>query len=255
MPEFNSLLTKKERKHISSSSGEFSTIRSQILSMDPLPNANRAHSMAAHDEAQRLITQGRNSNTEAIGFAAKISTETGGSANPNFGFNRGDFKPRGRPFCDFCGRNGHYRATCYQLHVYPNSEQTNQRNSKGSSSGQFRQGGGRSSLSSFPPQQRGGSFSQSQSGGPYTVGPSQTRSAQFNRGQWKPNQSSHQFFNPGPGNYTAAQAHIEQPADLNNLAHLSEAQLQQLVSMVSRDDSEINRLSGENFVPVSSEFN
>ncbi|PKI40212.1 hypothetical protein CRG98_039405 [Punica granatum] len=82
--------------------------------MDPLPNVNRAHSMAAHDEAQRFITQGRDSSSEVMGFAAKIANEFSGG-NPNFGSNRGDFKPRGRPFCDYCGRNGHHRATYYQL--------------------------------------------------------------------------------------------------------------------------------------------
>ncbi|PKI39757.1 hypothetical protein CRG98_039802 [Punica granatum] len=145
--------------------------------MDPLPNANRAHSMAAHDETQRQIAQGRESNAEVVGFAAKIANDAGGVSYPNFGSkNRGDSKPRGRP---------------------------------------------------------------------YQSGPSQSRSAQYNHGQWRPNQS----FNSSPSNYTAAQAHAEQPADLSKLAHLSEAQLQQLVSMVSRDDAG-PAFQGENFGPT-----
>ncbi|PKI71938.1 hypothetical protein CRG98_007666 [Punica granatum] len=198
--------------------------------MDPLPNANRAHSMAAHDETKRQIAQGRESNAE----------------------NRGDSKLRGRPFCDYCGRNEHHRATCYQLHGHPSSEQANQRNSRGNFSMQSRSRGSRaqSSSSSVHPQQRGGVFGQIHSGGPYQSGPSQSRSAQYNHGQWRPNQS----FNSSPDNYTAVQAHAKQPADLSKLAHLSEAQLQQLVSMVSRDDGEINRLSGENYVPITSKI-
>ncbi|PKI53717.1 hypothetical protein CRG98_025958 [Punica granatum] len=39
--------------------------------MDPFLTVNQAHSMAAHDKAQRLVTQGRDSSLEAIGFAAK----------------------------------------------------------------------------------------------------------------------------------------------------------------------------------------
>ncbi|PKI51106.1 hypothetical protein CRG98_028486 [Punica granatum] len=137
--------------------------------------------MAAHDETQRLITQNRDSSSEALGFMAKIANEFGGT-NPNFvGSNRCDFKPRGRPFCDFCGRNGHHRATCYQLHGYPHSDQSNQRSSKGFSSGQSRY--------------EGHMAAQAQ-----------------------------------------AQAHGDQLADLSKLAHLSEGQLQQLLSMVSRDD-------------------
>ncbi|PKI60756.1 hypothetical protein CRG98_018839 [Punica granatum] len=90
--------------------------------MDPLPNVNRAHAMAAHDEAQRSIAQGRDSNNEVIGFAAKIVNEVGGNTNPNFGSSRGDFRSRGRPFCDYYGRNGHHWATCYQLHKYLSSK-------------------------------------------------------------------------------------------------------------------------------------
>ncbi|PKH69533.1 hypothetical protein CRG98_050100, partial [Punica granatum] len=106
---------------------EYSTIRSQILSMDPLPNVNKAHSMAAHDEVQRQIMLGREPNSEALGFAAKIGNDFRGF-NPNS--SRGENKPRGRPFCDYCGRNGHYRATCYQLNGHPSSDQSSSRNSK-----------------------------------------------------------------------------------------------------------------------------
>ncbi|XP_031396748.1 uncharacterized protein LOC116207794 [Punica granatum] len=118
---------------------EFQTIRSQILSMEPLPNANRAHSIAANDEAQRLITHGRETISESLGFAAKISRDFGGGSNPNPNFSnfRGESKPRSRPFCDYCGRNGHFRATCYQLNGYPGSDQ---RNPKGSAAGGSRPG-------------------------------------------------------------------------------------------------------------------
>ncbi|PKI71470.1 hypothetical protein CRG98_008143 [Punica granatum] len=92
--------------------------KEKILSMDP--NVNRAHAMAAHDEAQRPIAQGRDSNNEAIGFAAKIVNEAEGP-NPNFGSSIGDFRSRGRPFCNYYRRNGHHEATCYQLHGYPSS--------------------------------------------------------------------------------------------------------------------------------------
>ncbi|PKI36361.1 hypothetical protein CRG98_043245 [Punica granatum] len=47
---------------------------------------------------------------------------------------RGEIKPRERPFYDYYGRNGHYRATCYQLHGYLSSNKSNQKNSKGNSS-------------------------------------------------------------------------------------------------------------------------
>ncbi|PKI69550.1 hypothetical protein CRG98_010078 [Punica granatum] len=78
--------------------------------MDPLPSVNRAHSMAAHDEAQRLIAQGRDSGSDVMCFAAKMATDSGDVnpnfsrvGNPNFNPNRGDFKPQARPICDFCG--------------------------------------------------------------------------------------------------------------------------------------------------------
>ncbi|XP_031396885.1 uncharacterized protein LOC116207907 [Punica granatum] len=244
----------KERVHqfLIGLNPDFSTIRSQILSMDPLPTVNRAHSMAAHDETQRLITQSRDSSSEALGFAAKIANEFGG-ANPNFvGTNRGDFKPRGRPFCDFCGRNGHHRATCYQLHGYPHSDQSNQRSSKGFSSGHSRYGGKTGGPSSSVPAQKGnmgfgfGSSNSGQSGNFHMGGSSQARPAQTSRGQWRPNQAAQLSVPSGSAGHMAAQAqaHGDQLADISKLAHLSEGQLQQLLSMVSRDDGEINRLSG-----------
>ncbi|PKI68272.1 hypothetical protein CRG98_011352 [Punica granatum] len=133
---------------------DFSTIRSQILSMDTLSNVNRAHSMAAHDEAQRLVTQGKHLSSEVMGFATKIAKDFGGS-NPNFiNSNKGDFKARGRPFCDYCGRNGHHRANCYQLHGYSATDQQHQWSSKGNSFGQSRGGKFGASLPSVL-QQRG----------------------------------------------------------------------------------------------------
>ncbi|PKI50590.1 hypothetical protein CRG98_029030 [Punica granatum] len=157
----------KERVHqfLIGLNPDFSTIRSQILSMDPLPTVNRAHSMAAHDETQRLITQDRDSSSEALGFAAKIANEFG-AVNPNFvDSNRGDFKSRGRLFCDLCGRNGHHRATCYQLHGYPYSDQSNQRSSKGFPSGQSQYGGKTGGSSFYVPAQKGHMAAQAQAHG------------------------------------------------------------------------------------------
>ncbi|PKI34676.1 hypothetical protein CRG98_044936 [Punica granatum] len=113
------IATRKEKENVGqfpiSLNLEFSTIRSQILNMDPLPNVNRAHSMVGHDEAQRLIAQGRDSSSQVMGFAAKVAIDSECN-NPNFSSNRGDFKPRGCPFYNSCGQNGHHRATCYELH-------------------------------------------------------------------------------------------------------------------------------------------
>ncbi|PKI79078.1 hypothetical protein CRG98_000559 [Punica granatum] len=159
--------------------------------MDPLPSVNRAHSMAAHDEAQHLIAQGRDSDSDVMGFVAKMAIDSGvvnlnfsRVGNPNFNPNQGDFKPRARPICDFCGRNGHHRATCYQLHGYPNSDQANQCGARGNSSEQSRPGGKVGSSSPSVSQIRGGGnygFGSSHSvlsGNHYSGGPFQTRSAQ-----------------------------------------------------------------------------
>ncbi|PKI47133.1 hypothetical protein CRG98_032475 [Punica granatum] len=161
---------------------EFQTIRSQILSMEPLPNANRAHSIAANDEAQRLITHGRETISESLGFAAKISHDFGGGSNPNPNFSNftREHKPRSRPFCDYCGWNGHFRATCYQLNGYPGSDQ---RNPKGSGAGGSRPGGRNSASSPSTLQNKqggGGGVGFSFLGGPgnsYSGGPSDQRQA------------------------------------------------------------------------------
>ncbi|OWM72832.1 hypothetical protein CDL15_Pgr021138 [Punica granatum] len=100
------------------------------------------------------------------------------------------------------------------------------------------------------------SFNFGQSGRFYLGGPFRTHPAQLSRGQWRPTQSAQHSSSQSPTGHLAgqAQAHCEQTADLSKLANLSKVQLQQLVSMVSRDDGEVYRLSGENFMPITSQL-
>ncbi|PKI67776.1 hypothetical protein CRG98_011826 [Punica granatum] len=52
--------------------------------MDPLPNVNKARSMAVHHEAQCLVTQGKDFNSNVIDFVAKTSSDIIGSSSANF---------------------------------------------------------------------------------------------------------------------------------------------------------------------------
>ncbi|PKI42191.1 hypothetical protein CRG98_037430 [Punica granatum] len=190
---------------------EFSTIWSQILSMDPLSNVNRAHSMAAHDEAQRLINQGRDSSSKAMGFATKIANDYGGS-NHNFdGSNKGDFKARGRPFCDYCGRNGTEPPAISFMDIRPPINRLN-RDRKGFLQGNRGRGGKFEAFSPFIQQQRGnvgfrfGSSNPGQSGNYYSGSPSNVRSAHLTYGLWRPNHSAQELVHHNSTDHMAAQA-------------------------------------------------
>ncbi|KAF8404090.1 hypothetical protein HHK36_008970 [Tetracentron sinense] len=82
----------------------YSTIRGQILLMDPLPSLNKTYSLVFQEERQRAITMSTN-NVDASALLANAAS-TGG-------------KRRERPTCENCGWVGHTKAKCYKLHGYP----------------------------------------------------------------------------------------------------------------------------------------
>ena len=115
----------------------FSVIRSQILLMDPLPNATKMYSLVRQEEKQQEIQSMLSPTPEAAALntirsethwvnsqAQTNGHVTNGPVNRQFGGNR---KPRQRPHCDYCGRDGHFKATCYKIHGFP-QKTTNQVN-------------------------------------------------------------------------------------------------------------------------------
>ncbi|GLT64494.1 hypothetical protein SLA2020_369830 [Shorea laevis] len=77
----------------------FSTTRSQILSMDPLPSLNKVYAMVTKEEKQQTVAASRGPNIEATALAAR--------------------GPSGRSRCDHCKRLGHTKERCYEIIGYP----------------------------------------------------------------------------------------------------------------------------------------
>jgi Reverse transcriptase (RNA-dependent DNA polymerase) len=98
----------------------YSTIRSQILTMDPLPNLGKTYSLVLQEERQRAVCMPTVQPLESAALAA------GSERQPNntFGRGRGRGSNKGgrtqdRPHCDYCGMIGHTQEKCYKLHGYP----------------------------------------------------------------------------------------------------------------------------------------
>ncbi|XP_056691695.1 uncharacterized protein [Spinacia oleracea] len=89
---------------------DYGAIRTQILSMEPLPNLNRAFSLVTQEERHRNIVRARDVKTEATSFAVQASP-TSESAS----------RPITNPplHCTYCDRNGHEYEFCYKRIGFP----------------------------------------------------------------------------------------------------------------------------------------
>uniref|UniRef100_A0A803Q475 Retrotransposon Copia-like N-terminal domain-containing protein n=1 Tax=Cannabis sativa TaxID=3483 RepID=A0A803Q475_CANSA len=98
-------------------SDHFTQIRSSILLMDPLPEANRVFHLVTQEENQKgNNSTGQDSNAN-LAFAfqndknAPPKSESQGNKN---------HQPRkNRPFCTHCNIHGHTIEKCYKIHGYP----------------------------------------------------------------------------------------------------------------------------------------
>ena len=86
----------------------YTSVRGQILIMDPVPSLSKVFSLLLQDEKQRKVS--KTPITEASALAVK---NNGSFAK---GFNKGK---SGRPQCTHCGILGHVVDKCYKLHGYP----------------------------------------------------------------------------------------------------------------------------------------
>ncbi|KAK2991895.1 hypothetical protein RJ640_011584 [Escallonia rubra] len=85
----------------------FTTVRSQILSVDPLPTLGRSYAIAAQEEKQKLVAASRTPMIEMIALLVK-GKKTSGHDN-------GERQQR----CNHCNKLNHTKETCYQLVGYP----------------------------------------------------------------------------------------------------------------------------------------
>ena len=100
---------------------EFSTIRTQILAMQPIPTLGASYHLVAEDEQQRAISGSRRTEMDAAAFQAfhpnrRDQNQT--SQRPA----RKEWKKEvegKNEHCDFCGKDGHNRDGCFKRIGYP----------------------------------------------------------------------------------------------------------------------------------------
>ncbi|KAJ3690345.1 hypothetical protein LUZ61_019509 [Rhynchospora tenuis] len=85
----------------------FSSIRTNLLSMDPLPNLNRIYSMVIQEERHKNVTRGREERGDTVGFAVHVNKADTMS------------KTGDKPLCSHCGKIGHEISNCFELVGYP----------------------------------------------------------------------------------------------------------------------------------------
>ncbi|XP_071688694.1 uncharacterized protein [Rutidosis leptorrhynchoides] len=93
----------------------YTTVRSQILTTDPVPNVKTAFSIISRDESHRLHTpNGNNIKGQTNAFVGKV----GNTGNTNNSFNKKKY--RNPPLkCTNCNMLGHTVDRCYELIGYP----------------------------------------------------------------------------------------------------------------------------------------
>ncbi|KAJ3685421.1 hypothetical protein LUZ61_014585 [Rhynchospora tenuis] len=88
----------------------FGTVRTQILSMDPLPNLSRVYSMIIQEERHRSVVRSQEDRRDAVGFAVQLNK---GDATQQKG-GTGE-----RVSCTHCLKPGHDVTRCFELIGYP----------------------------------------------------------------------------------------------------------------------------------------
>lgn len=87
----------------------YGTVRSNILSTEPLPSLNRAYAMIVQEERVCNITRGMEQRSEHMAFAVQTgSTSRGRTENKDKSM-----------VCTYCNNPGHNAESCFQLVGYP----------------------------------------------------------------------------------------------------------------------------------------
>ncbi|XP_074318206.1 uncharacterized protein LOC141655000 [Silene latifolia] len=97
--------------------GGYDTVRSQILSMDPLPSINKALGFLQKIERQKQITESVHTISEATAYASYKVPEH--KKNPGYSGKTDGNVFANDKYCDHCEKAGHTRATCFGLNKCP----------------------------------------------------------------------------------------------------------------------------------------
>ena len=92
-------------------SEQFTTVRGQILLMNPLPDITQAYSMLLQEESQREFASQSVIPVENVAMNVKL--------NNNFKAKNNKKSPDPNISCEYCHLPGHLKDKCFALHSYP----------------------------------------------------------------------------------------------------------------------------------------
>ncbi|KAL2905836.1 hypothetical protein RDABS01_004546 [Bienertia sinuspersici] len=99
--------------YIGLDSKKFGSVVSTLLRQDPLLSLNVAYSRIIADERKQLVSEAHSvDRSTTVGYAVQASTTQAQSSRPLH-------VEYTRPKCNHCGRFGHDREHCCDLHGYP----------------------------------------------------------------------------------------------------------------------------------------
>lgn len=103
--------------------------------MDPVPSLNVAYAKVVSDERKQTVSNDQDTRSESVvGFAAS------GLAHDRSAHQNGD----DAKVCDHCGRKGHKKERCFELHGWPEWSSGGRGGNRGGRSGHGGARGGRS---------------------------------------------------------------------------------------------------------------
>ena len=95
----------------------YSTVRSNILSQDPLPILDRAYQLLVQAERVRLAQTTPDDTQGVVGFALRTAPRGGAAAASQSRPQVREDKSYLR--CSHCKKTGHDLGTCFEIHGYP----------------------------------------------------------------------------------------------------------------------------------------
>lgn len=212
--------TEKSFQFIMGLHPEFNTVRSTILSAEPMPGLNKIYSLITHEEKQKFVSRKKESSTEPVAFLAKgIEGLQAGAIMPTRMPRKRQFMAEGRPICDHCGKPGHFKRDCWSINGYPDDWDKGRRS------------------------------------GPKPVGKNYGSNGPRPKYQGRP---THQTQANAVHMGTASSGSSENDGrPIQQIPGLTEAQVQKLFRMLGREEMDADRLTGNNnnnFVAVETEW-
>ena len=104
---------------------QYSTVRSQIMLMEPLPNIGKVYSLLAQQERQVVIPLDESKILATARYSAAYGRGSKSHGRGNRGGRTSYGRGKGPIVCSYCNRNGHTIDLCWKKHGYPPHLQQN----------------------------------------------------------------------------------------------------------------------------------